>query len=116
MRQGRLENTTRGTLLATRCRMADDFFSRGIGLLGRTHLPDGEALLITKTSTITMLFMLFAIDAVFVDRACRVVRVASHLRPWVPVASARGADAVIELPAGAAERSGTQVGDVLRFS
>ena len=99
-----------------RCRVADDIFSRGIGLLGRTRLPDGEGLLITRTSAITMLLMLFAIDAVFVDRDRRVVRVASRLRPWVPVAAARGADAVIELPSGTAERTGTQVGDVLRFS
>lgn len=96
--------------------MADDLLSRGIGLLGRTRLPEGEGLLITSTSTITMLLMLFAIDAVFVDREWRVVRVAHRLRPWIPVASARGADAVIELPAGTAERSGTQAGDVLRFS
>ena len=96
--------------------MADGFLSRGIGLLGRTRLEEGEALLITKTSTITMLFMLFAIDAVFVDRDRRVVRVAPRLRPWVPVAAARGADAVIELPAGTAERTGTQAGDVLRIA
>lgn len=63
-----------------------------------------------------MLFMRFAIDAVFVDRGSRVVRVVSRLRPWTPVAAARGADSVIELPAGAAERSGTQAGDVLRFA
>ncbi len=113
---GSIENTTRGTTLATRGAVADDLLSRGIGLLGRARLDDGEALLLTRTSTITMLLMRFAIDAVFVDRSSRVVRVASRLRPWVPVVSARGADAVIELPAGAAERTGTQVGDVLRIA
>ncbi|MBI2983939.1 MAG: DUF192 domain-containing protein [Chloroflexi bacterium] len=96
--------------------MADDFLSRGIGLLGRSGLSRGEALLITRTSMITMLFMRSAIDAVFVDRALRVVRVASRLRPWVPVTMARGADAVIELPAGTAERTGTQAGDVLQIA
>lgn len=65
---------------------------------------------------ITMLFMRFAIDAVFVDRSMRVVRVATRLRPWVPVTWARGADAVVELAAGAAARSGTQAGDVLRVA
>jgi uncharacterized membrane protein (UPF0127 family) len=107
---------TRDTEIAARCAVADDFLSRGIGLLGRSRLEDSEALLITKTSAITMLFMRFAIDAVFIDRSWRVVRVASRLRPWLPVAAARGADAVIELPAGAAERTGTQAGDVLRIS
>ena len=63
-----------------------------------------------------MFWMLFAIDAVFVDRGLRVVRVAERLRPWIPVVWARGADAVIELPAGTAERTATQAGDVLRIA
>ncbi len=63
-----------------------------------------------------MLFMRFAIDAVFVDRDLRVVKMAHGLRPWVPVSTAWRADAVLELPAGTAARSGTQVGDVLRVS
>jgi hypothetical protein len=114
--QQRVENSTRGTVLASRCRIARNVLSRGIGLLGRTGIADGEGLLITKTSSITMLFMLFAIDAVFVDRDMRVIKVAHRLRPWVPVSTARHADAVLELPAGTAARSGTQVGDVLRLS
>ena len=110
-----VENVTRGTVLSARCAVADGFWSRGIGLLGRDALADGEGLLVTRTATITMLFMRFAIDAVFIDRAGRVLRVASRLRPWVPVSSAWGANAVIELPAGMAERTGTQAGDVLRI-
>ena len=60
-----------------------------------------------------MLFMRFAIDAVFVDRRWRVVRVVAGLRPWVPVVVARGAAAVFELPAGVAARTSTQAGDEL---
>jgi hypothetical protein len=112
----RVENGTRGTVLASRCGIADSFWSRGIGLLGRGSLADGEGLLITRTSTITMLFMRFAIDAVFVDRGTRVVGIAARLRPWTPVVWVRGADAVLELPAGTAARTATQAGDVLRIA
>ena len=63
-----------------------------------------------------MLFMRFAIDAVFVDRSMRVVHVAPRLRPWVLASRGPGADAVVELPAGTAERTGTQAGDVLRIA
>jgi uncharacterized protein len=108
-------NATRATTLAARCSKADSFFSRAIGLLGRSGIAEGEGLLITRTNAITMVFMRFAIDAVFVDRSRRVVRVASRLRPWSLVTFARGGDAVIELPVGAIARSATQVGDVLRF-
>ena len=62
-----------------------------------------------------MLFMRFAIDAVFVDRTGRVSKLAPRLRPWVPLASSRRAVEVLELPAGTIARSGTQVGDELLF-
>jgi uncharacterized membrane protein (UPF0127 family) len=70
---------------------------------------------ITKTSSITMFFMRFPIDALFLDRAGRVVRAVPDLRPWVPVTAARGAVEVVELRAGVIAESGTQVGDDLVF-
>lgn len=62
-----------------------------------------------------MLFMRFPIDALFLDRAGRVVKVAADLRPWVPVVAARGAVEVVELRAGTARATGTQAGDVLEY-
>lgn len=62
-----------------------------------------------------MLFMRFPIDAVFVDRSRRVVRARADLRPWTLAAAARGADEVIELPAGTIARTGTQAGDELVY-
>ena len=48
--------------------MADGFLSRGIGLLLTPSLPRGSGLLLTRTNTITMLFMRYAIDVAFIDR------------------------------------------------
>lgn len=62
-----------------------------------------------------MWFMRFPIDAVWVDRDRRVVKVREHLRPWLFAASARGADEVIELPVGTVARTGTQAGDELHY-
>jgi len=62
-----------------------------------------------------MVFMRFPIDALFVDRAGRVVRAVAGLRPWVPAVVARGATEVIELRAGTIAESGTQAGDDLVF-
>jgi uncharacterized membrane protein (UPF0127 family) len=101
-------------VLATRCDVANSFLTRGFGLILRSRLSDGEGLLITKTGSITMFFMRFAIDALFVDRSMRVLRVAGNLRPWVPAVGApRGTDSVLELPAGTAARTRTQAGDEL---
>jgi uncharacterized membrane protein (UPF0127 family) len=93
--------------------VADSFFSRAFGLIPRARLRDGEGLLITKTSSITMFFMRFPIDAVFIDRTGHVVRVAADLPPWRLATMARGARDVVELPAGTAARTGTQAGDEL---
>jgi uncharacterized membrane protein (UPF0127 family) len=104
-------------VLATRCDVANGFLARGFGLIPRSGLAQGQGLLLTKTASITMFFMRFAIDAVFVDRSMRVLRVAENLRPWVPAVGApRGADSVLEVPAGTAARTGTQAGDELIFS
>jgi len=59
-----------------------------------------------------MAFMRFAIDAVFLDRDDRVVKIAADLRPW-RMAGSRGAKSVIELPAGEAQRRGLKAGDRL---
>ena len=89
--------------------------SRGVGLLLRSSLEPGEGLRITKTSSITMWLMRFAIDAVFVDKAGRVVRVVERLAPWRTAVFARGAAEVVELPAGTAAATHTQAGDELVF-
>ncbi len=100
-------------MLADRCDVADNFLTRGLGLIPRSRLGAGEGLLLTKTGSITMWFMRFAIDAVFVDRNRRVVRVAADLPPWRFAIFAKGARDVFEVPAGTAARTGTQAGDEL---
>jgi uncharacterized protein len=62
-----------------------------------------------------MWFMRFPIDAVFLDREHRVLRVVEHLAPW-RMAGCRGAKAVVELPAGEAARVGLAPGDRLLLS
>jgi hypothetical protein len=74
----------------------------------------GQALVIDPCTSIHMFFMRFPIDVLYVDRENRVVRVQARIKPWrVGPLYTRGARFVIELPAGAIEASGTQVGDHL---
>jgi uncharacterized membrane protein (UPF0127 family) len=85
------------------------------GLLGRSTLQDGDALLISPCNAIHTFFMKFAIDAVFLDRRGRVVRTLQELRPWRATRVHLGAAQVVELPAGTVARTGTCVGDQLIF-
>ncbi len=78
----------------------------------RSHLEPGEGLVIQPCNSIHMMFMRFAIDAVFYDKDCTVTKVSPRVRPWVGLsAGGRKAKGVIELPTGAA--LGVQVGDQL---
>jgi uncharacterized protein len=71
------------------------------GLLGRRSLELDEGLLLRPAGSVHTAFMRFPIDVVFVDEEGRVLRVADRVKPW-RAAGAKGAKAVVELPAGAA--------------
>jgi uncharacterized membrane protein (UPF0127 family) len=101
-----------GSVVCERCGIADNFFSRMRGLLGRRQLPDDECLLIRPAGSIHTFFMRFPIDALFLDRELRVLAVSSDLKPW-RVAGQRGARVVVEMAAGQASKRGVQVGEQL---
>jgi uncharacterized protein len=104
-----------GPVVCERCALADSPIRRMRGLLGRKTLDAGQGLLIRPAPAIHTWFMRFTIDAVFLDRELNVLSVRPGLRPW-RMASQRGARAVLELPAGEAERRGIEPGDRLEVS
>jgi uncharacterized membrane protein (UPF0127 family) len=112
----RVDNLTRGTSVADRCRVAASMRDRAVGLLATPNLPAGEGLLIERTQSIHMFFMRYPIDVVFANRDARVTRTVEGLRPWRVVLWARRARDCIELPVGALLASGTAVGDQLGIS
>ena len=57
--------------------------------------------------------MRFAIDAVYLDDDCRILKIAPRLLPWLGLSCCRGAWGCLELPAGAAARLGLAVGERL---
>jgi len=84
---------------------ATSWWQRLCGLMFRRSLNAGEGLFIEPCSSIHMMFVPFALDAVFVDKDHRVVKVSRGVRPWVGLAfGGRGARGVIEVAAGAADK------------
>ena len=112
----RIDNLTRGSSVAPRCRVASSLRDRGVGLLGTPEPPPGDGLLIERTQSIHMFFMPYPIDVVFIDRAARVTRCVAGLRPWRVVWWAHRARDCIELGIGTIQASGTQAGDQLAIS
>ena len=94
--------------------IADGFFTRVRGLLGRKRLLRGEGLLIKRTWSVRTWFMRFPVDVVFLDRQLQIVKLRTHMRPW-RAASTSGAHSVLELCAGECERLGLEVGDRLAW-
>jgi hypothetical protein len=90
------------------------------GLLGRDGLEPGMGMLFdnqrwTPFMWMHMFFMRFAIDIVFLGRDNTVIRINRRLAPWHVSSIVFGARKALELPAGAAEQSSTQVGDQITF-
>jgi uncharacterized membrane protein (UPF0127 family) len=108
-----LVNISKGTLLAERLTEARAPWSRLVGLLGRSHLSQGEGLLIAPCSSVHTFFMRFPIDVAFLDRDGRVVSAFASVPPFRVLMGGRGAQMAVELPAGVLARTGATTGDQL---
>jgi uncharacterized membrane protein (UPF0127 family) len=99
-------------VVCERCLVAGSPLKRMRGLLGRRGLESGEGLLLRPAASVHTFFMRFAIDVVFLSRDGEVLKVADRVPPW-RTAAAKGAKAVVELPAGEAGRRGIRVGTAI---
>ena len=108
-------NTTRGTSIADQAKIAESFFSRAKGLLGTTELPAGCGLFIVPCNSIHMFGMKYAIDAVFVDKKLQVVEILHGIEPGKMSRVYGKAHSCLELPAGRAKETQTEVGDQLEY-
>jgi uncharacterized protein len=111
----RIRNETRESILAERARTAKSTLSRGIGLLGKKSLPEGEALIIEPCNSVHTWFMRFPIDLVYIDPEGEVLKTASAVPPYRFSAVFRRNASVIELPSGVVQRTGCKPGDRLLF-
>ena len=109
----RIDNLTRGSTVAERCRVAGSIAQRIFGLHLLPRLKTGEGLLLPGATTIDTTFMGYAIDLVFLDRSLRVTRIVPSLPPWRMVLRTGGGRDCLELPAGAVAASATEAGDQL---
>ncbi|MFH0753748.1 MAG: DUF192 domain-containing protein [Candidatus Omnitrophota bacterium] len=108
-------NLTQNTILCRHTEIADTFFSRARGLLGRKSLPMDAGMVITRCQSIHMFFMKFSIDVVFIDNAGIVVGAVTSIKPWRLSPVFWKAAKVIELPEKTIEKTKTKVGDCLEI-
>lgn len=108
-------NQDSGVILAEKLRVARTFRSRSKGLLDRSALDQGEALLIQPCTSIHTFFMKFSIDVMFLDKKCKVVKVDRDVKPWRLSSCLFGAYMVIEFNSGTVKNNLIKSGDSIKI-
>jgi uncharacterized membrane protein (UPF0127 family) len=111
-------NKTRETFVATEATVADSYFPRLIGLLGKTRrwAQLGKGLWIVPSRGVHTIGMLFPIDLIFLGKEKEVVHIEEHVRPFRISKVSLKATSVLELPPHTIYHSRTQVGDRLEIA
>ena len=109
-------NSTRGTVLGERVRVADSALTGIVGLLGERQLSAGDGLLIVPSQGVHTWGMMFPIDVVVLDNQWKAIAIRPRLRPFRMTRIFFKAAAVLELPSGTVDSTLTSVGDVIEFS
>lgn len=111
-------NRTRQAYLATDLAVADTYWTRLRGLLGRASddFGEGSGLWIVPCHGVHTLGMGFPIDAIYLDREMNVIHVESDLRPWRVAPVRRLATSVLELPCRTATQTKTAIGDKIEIT
>ena len=111
----RIINRTRNIILADKAKNAHTFFARLIGLLNRSSLDPGEALILTPSNSIHSFFMKFSFDALFLNKNNEVVALIPVFKPFRLSPLFFKAVTTIELPCGSIKSSKTGINDKIEI-
>ena len=100
-------------LLLDQLTVADSFWSRGYGLLGRRKIEANEALWIMRCNNIHTWFMRIKIDCIFIDKKMEIKKIVSDVSAFRFVGPYWKSSSVIETQAGFAKSKNLKVGDQL---
>lgn len=104
-------NKETGRVLAREAVLADTFWRRLQGLLGKRSLEQGtQGLVLSPCRAVHTMGMLFPLDLLFVSSTGEILRAISSFPPWRFSPGVRGAHFVVELPAGMITATGTEEG------
>jgi uncharacterized membrane protein (UPF0127 family) len=115
MRSFTVTNLTRGRRLAAQVWLADRWWLRLRGLLGRAPLREGEGLMLMPCKAVHMLGMRYPIDVVFLDPKGGVVATYHRMEPGARSHWHQRAALALELAAGTLETTDTRAGDALQW-
>ncbi|MBW2970946.1 DUF192 domain-containing protein [Candidatus Woesearchaeota archaeon] len=115
-----IRNLTNRKVLASNSKICTSTFSKALGLMFSKKIKDrGFVFVFNREQRIMlhMVFVFFPIDILFLDSNNRVVDIKQNARPFqLRIAPRAKASYVIELPTSTISKSGTKVGDMIKFS
>lgn len=96
----KIYNSTQNNIISDNAKVADNFFSRSVGLISKKFLPEGEALIIKPCCSIHTFFMKFEIDVLFVNKRNEIIALYENAKHWRILPIHPTSSYVIELSAG----------------
>ncbi|SHH96974.1 DUF192 domain-containing protein [Clostridium grantii] len=108
-----IKNKTKNLIVSKEVIIAKNFYSRLKGLLGKENLPENQCLIIYPCKSIHTFFMKFPIDAVFIDKNYKVLKILKNIKPGKTSSYVKKSWAVIEMPVNTLVESKISTGDEL---
>lgn len=112
----RIENRTREHPIATRVGLADRWWQRARGYLGRPEPAPGEGMLLTPCRAVHMRGLRYGLDVVFLDASQSVIALYPALAPGRRTRWHRPARFALELRTGSIVTADIRLGDNLAWS
>lgn len=115
MKKVEIINVTKENIICSDGALANSFFSRLKGLIGKNELKINEGLCILPCKSVHTFFMKFSIDVIFVDKNGIVCKIAKNLKPYKISKYISKAQYVIELSSGMCNRFKIEIGDIIEL-
>ncbi len=109
----KLFNQTQNCELISDLKVADSFWLRLVGLLGRKGMSADEGMWFDRCSSIHTFGMRFSLDVVFLDSSMKVKALKPDVKPGRMTWPVMGARSAVELTSGSIERMKIKIGDQL---
>lgn len=109
-------NKTKEKVIKKEVIIANSFFTRLKGLLGKKRLSEEQCILIRPCKSVHTFFMKFPIDVIFIDKNFKVVKVIKNITPGHITTYVKEAWSVIEMAVDKEVDSKFMVGDELYLS
>jgi uncharacterized protein len=108
-------NLSNGAELANEITKAYHFFARLKGLMFSKSLPEGHGLHIKPCRSIHTFFMSYPIDVLYLNKDFEIVGLQESFQPSKIGQVFKNGYSVLELPVGTVKKTGSKIGDKIKF-